>query len=121
MNKCWKYTGVFTEMSCMVINPANDAVVSYGPNPELQDAVSAYVNNRLSLVTEADSYAPYNLFGAFGIIDGPLPSYPPIITDYRLKDGRSNKPFQKKKKAGEVVLSDYLHASIHVESHPGVS
>lgn len=63
----------------------------------------------------------YNVSRYFGqtIMESAIPSYEPLITEHIVKDLPSNKPFNKRKRVGEVVLSAAEHGSVIVKSYPG--
>lgn len=63
----------------------------------------------------------YNVPRYYGetVIESSIPSYEPLITEHKVKDLPSNTPFDKRKRAGEVVLSAAEHGSVIVKSYPG--
>lgn len=76
------------------------------------------------LASNADSVVIddlYYLSRYFGqtVVESAIPSYEPLITEHKVKILPSNTPFDKRKRAGEVVLSTAEHGSVIVKSYPG--
>lgn len=55
------------------------------------------------------------------VISGDMPGAQPLITHHYVRELPSNKPFKKRQRLGEIVLSSADHASVDVISEPGLS
>lgn len=75
-------------------------------------------NSRLKVIASLSSCRYYR--GEM-ILTQNMSSYAPLRTEHVVKDLPSNAPFNKRRKAGEVVLSSCEHGRVEVTSYPGVS
>lgn len=60
-----------------------------------------------------------NQFSGETIVWGSVPSYEPLITEWKERNLPSNAPFAKRVRNGEVVLSNCDHGHLEVKSYPG--
>lgn len=82
-----------------------------------EEILGQLASNSGSVVID-DMYNVPNYYGET-VTDSSIPSYEPLITEHKVKILPSNTPFNKRKRAGEVVLSAAEHGSVIVKSFPG--
>lgn len=96
---------------------------TYAPNQSsrrqhLKELILGRLASNADSVIIANVYPLTSYYGET-VMDSAVPSYEPLITEHIVKNLPSNTPFNKRKRAGEVVLSAAEHGSVIVKSYPG--
>lgn len=83
-----------------------------------QDVLSFFLS-RTSITLSVPPGTESNRYNGETLVWGEVPSYEPLITEWKERNLPSNAPFAKRVRNGEVVLSNCDHGRLTVKSYPG--